>query len=146
MGDFKVGDRVRVNQAGMEFLAKHWPLHLEDYRDILSGPVGIHWLAWEDSGCGVEEERLTGEVWLREGDTNLGWVNREHIEPVSASLSACERVLWASTQEYVRAANTEAETKREGYLSAFRQVVEEDRPELAGKQWTVEDGQFVVQQ
>lgn len=122
---FQEGDRVRVRKDGPT---------------AVSGVAGKH--AQVVYVTPQEDYRYT----IKTDDGLWDAVNDEDLEPVSASLSACERVLWASTQEYIRAANTEAETKREGYLSAFRQVVEEDRPELAGKQWTVENGVFVVQQ
>lgn len=135
---FKVGDRVTINSAGWDHHKRHWGLG-----------------QFKSQSSYLVSETENGSSYLgtvrvvTDDDDLVGWFDAEHLEPaepVSASLSACERVLWASTQEYIRAANTEAETKREGYLSAFRQVVEQDRPELAGKQWTVEDGLFVVQQ
>lgn len=123
--DFKVGDRVRVRADG------------PTAEPSLKGTYAT--VRYE-----TPEEAFPYTVETDDGLWDA--VTADDLAPVGASLSACERVLWASTQEYIRAANTEAETKREGYLSAFRQVVEEDRPELAGKQWTVENGVFVVQQ
>lgn len=137
MGDFKVGDRVTINAAGWRHHECAWSIRAGQFATQSSYLVDAH----------AETPDSLGNIRVADDAGHLvGWFDVEHLEPVSASLSACERVLWASTQEYIRAATTEAETKREGYLSAFRQVVEEDRPELAGKQWTVQDGQFVVQQ
>lgn len=141
MGDFKVGDRVTINAAGWRHHECAWSIRAGQFATQSSYLVDAH--------AETPDSRLGNIRVADDAGRLVGWFDAEHLEPaepVSASLSACERVLWASTQEYIRAANTEAETKREGYLSAFRQVVEEDRPELAGKQWTVEDGQFVVQQ
>lgn len=123
--DFKVGDRVRVRaQVGSPSFVKAIDGEILPITRIVTDPDDV-------------VPYLVDAKW---------WMRRCEVEPVSASLSACERVLWASTQEYLRKAAEEAETKREGYLSAFRQVVEEDRPELVGRDWSVEDGRFVVQQ
>ena len=46
---------------------------------------------------------------------------------------------------FAREARTAGETKAQGYLSDFRQAVEQDRPELVGKTWEItDDGRIEV--